>query len=84
MNHQTKMLEKNINQQFQLTDTFENSGVSEQGTHHKFTGNNEKTSRIDWILISSNFNYHEYEICKDKDGDNYPSDHFPIFANLEV
>ena len=80
----SESVRKNINQKFELTDTFENSGIQEQGTHHKFSGNNKETSRIDWILISNHFECQEFEICKNKEGDHYPSDHFPIFAKLAI
>ena len=55
-----------------------------EGTHHRFTGSNSDTARIDWILASKEMKAIEAEIIKDNTNGKYPSDHFPIFATFEI
>jgi endonuclease/exonuclease/phosphatase family metal-dependent hydrolase len=57
--------------------------LEEEGTHHKFTGDNHETKRIDWILSSEELSPLKAKILKHNDLGKYPSDHFPIFAHFK-
>ena len=57
---------------------------AEEGSFHKFNGDNEGNARIDWILVD--FKMKTYDIFldkKEKDG-IYPSDHFIVKGNFEL
>jgi len=79
-----KNVREEIENQLLLFDPWKESKCHEEGTHHKFNGDNSNTSRIDWILAEKNFSCESFEIIKQKDHDLYPSDHFPIFASLKL
>ena len=56
--------------------------VAEPGTSHGFRGRERAGRRIDWILVSPQFEAASIDIHdKDYDG-RYPSDHFPVYATL--
>jgi len=73
-----------FNEDLALNDPFNDLNIPDEGTHHRFDGKNKTSSRIDWILITRKFNCKKYEIVKDHDSNSYPSDHFPVFANLTL
>jgi len=50
-------------------------------TFHNFTGNADR--RIDWIL-SRGFTARSVRTVTDHDGGRYPSDHFPVLAELRA
>ncbi len=50
------------------------------GTSHGFSGNGER--RIDWILVTPEFKAQNIEIIHDHEVSRYPSDHFPVIAQL--
>lgn len=52
------------------------------GTSHKFTGT-KSNRRIDWILVTPEFKVNEIEIIYDNEHGRYPSDHFPVMAELK-
>lgn len=57
--------------------------AAESGTMHTFTGAHDK-AKIDYIFVPQSAKVLEAEILhRNKDG-NYPSDHFPIRATVEV
>lgn len=60
--------------------------VGEQvGTFHGFKGPNPtSTSRIDWILLSPEVRASSIEVVVDARDGQYPSDHFPVHAVLEL
>ncbi len=67
-----------------LVDTWERKGCEEgeaSFTHHGFEGLPRK-ARMDWILASRMFEVDEVRILRDREGDRYPSDHFPCLADL--
>jgi endonuclease/exonuclease/phosphatase family metal-dependent hydrolase len=49
-------------------------------TFHNFTGN--PTGRIDWILVRG-FRVEDVRTVTTHDGKRYPSDHFPVVADLQ-
>ncbi len=56
--------------------------IAEPGTSHGFRGRERTRSRIDWILVSPQFEAASVTI-HDKDyAGRYPSDHFPVYATL--
>ena len=52
-------------------------------THHGFTGVPAK-GRIDWILTTSEFRILDVSIAYDHEAGRYPSDHFPLWVDLEL
>ena len=50
------------------------------GTFHAFTGVPE--NRIDWILVSSDLQVADARVVRDEKGGRYPSDHFPVVADV--
>lgn len=69
-----------------LNDVYEALGGSEiQNTYHFFKGIvKEGMKPIDYIFVSDEFEVVRSEICTDHDGEQYPSDHFPIMATLRL
>ncbi|MFO0979161.1 MAG: endonuclease/exonuclease/phosphatase family protein [Planctomycetaceae bacterium] len=53
-----------------------------EGTFHGFSGK-PGDARIDWILTTKHFETKTAAIMHDHDGDRYPSDHFPVSAELK-
>ena len=69
-----------------LCDTWQSLGRNEDAnsfTHHNFSGIPQKT-RMDWILVSSDFSVSDAIIIKDSLNNRYPSDHFPYLAELDM
>jgi endonuclease/exonuclease/phosphatase family metal-dependent hydrolase len=52
-------------------------------TQHGFTGVPSK-GRIDWILVTSEFRILEVSVVRDHKAGRYPSDHFPLLADLQL
>lgn len=73
-----------INKNLKLQDPLINLNICDEGTHHRFDGKNDTSSRIDWILTTHEINCEKYQIIKDNENGRYPSDHFPIFAKLSI
>jgi endonuclease/exonuclease/phosphatase family metal-dependent hydrolase len=55
---------------------------AEEATYHDFRGN-AHGSRIDFILHTPELRATGAAIVRTKFGDRYPSDHFPVTAQLE-
>jgi endonuclease/exonuclease/phosphatase family metal-dependent hydrolase len=55
----------------------------EDGTFHDFTGRRDGR-RIDWVLATPHWKVVGCRIDRTADGDRYPSDHFPVVAELEL
>ncbi|MCW8133081.1 MAG: endonuclease/exonuclease/phosphatase family protein [Planctomycetota bacterium] len=74
-----------------FADTFAAAGLLDAPgvfTFHAFTGRgNGKDTRIDWIMTrdsASKFSTKSFEIVLDAKPPLFPSDHFPVVANLEL
>lgn len=70
-------------------DTFYESGNTDHvdtNTFHNFQGTAfpPVAARIDWILTSPEINTLGYEIIRDGEPPLFPSDHYPVMANLET
>jgi endonuclease/exonuclease/phosphatase family metal-dependent hydrolase len=69
-----------------LHDTWELAGGGDgekSFTHHGFTGIPQK-SRLDWILVDSNFQVRDARIIRDHFNDAFPSDHYPYMADVTL
>jgi len=53
------------------------------GTGHSFTGSKSQ-NRIDWILITQEFDAKSIKIIYDNQDGQYPSDHYPVLAELSI
>jgi endonuclease/exonuclease/phosphatase family metal-dependent hydrolase len=54
-----------------------------EGTWHGFSGKAQK-GRLDWILASPGVQTREVRILRSAYQGRYPSDHFPVYATLQV
>ncbi len=68
----------------ELYDPWTELGVAEEGSFHDFTGVATSDSRIDWILHSAHFSAVSAEVEHYSEEGFYPSDHFPISAEIEI
>lgn len=59
----------------------ENEGVS---TGHGWGPPRENGRRIDWILVSPEFEALHWKVILYKEGDQWPSDHFPVMSVLRL
>jgi endonuclease/exonuclease/phosphatase family metal-dependent hydrolase len=73
-----KILAKNL----QVFDPWETLGLDNLGTYHRFDGKSQQNERIDWILHSKLFTPQTAEIFQFHDNGKFPSDHHPIFCEL--
>ncbi|MBT3979844.1 MAG: endonuclease/exonuclease/phosphatase family protein [Bacteriovoracaceae bacterium] len=67
-----------------IRDPWIEKKLAEQTTYHKFKGSYPEGKRIDWILLSNQFDVKSIEIDKHKSGDTFPSDHFPVRCEIEL
>jgi len=67
-----------------LFDPWLSFNKEEETTFHKFKGQLDSGSRIDWIIADNRFKCSEIKIIKDNKNGIYPSDHFPVVANLSI
>lgn len=68
-----------------LVDTWTSLGLADSEAHHtahSFDGQPRK-GRLDWILVGESLRAADARILDDHDGDRWPSDHFPVQAELE-
>lgn len=74
-----------IGRQTGLKDTWMELGRQENDksmTHHDFHGIPEKC-RMDWILVTRDFEVLDAMIVRDNEKGRFPSDHFPYAARLQ-
>ena len=67
-----------------LKDSWQMLGYEENSTGftiHGFEGIPQKT-RIDWILVTPEFQVTDARIIRDHNGESYPSDHYPYMVSL--
>lgn len=67
-----------------LYDPWLKLGHSEEGTHHNFTGNAYGNERIDWFLLEDGIKCLQICLNKDEQDQVYPSDHFPVFCEIDL
>lgn len=66
-----------------LRDTYSHSADEEVGTYHAFTGRRDG-EKIDAILVSPHWGILGARIMRTSDEGRYPSDHFPVVAELAL
>ena len=71
-----------------LARTFQDASCTDRvlgpsATFHGFTGEPSKPYRLDWILYRGGFVSTSYETVTFNENGRYPSDHFPVMAELE-
>lgn len=54
------------------------------GTFNAFDFNSPLKDRIDYIFVSNQIEVRQYGILTDSKDQRYPSDHLPVFVNLEL
>ena len=54
-----------------------------EGTFHGFTGEATR-GRIDWILVTDDFQGVDAGIDRTQDNGRYPSDHYPVWATFRL
>ena len=75
---------KNIVSQIDVFDPIELGFEVDQGTHHRFDGDNSGSTRIDWILAHKSLKCHAYKIIKENKNGKFPSDHFPVYGRFST
>lgn len=77
------LVRKIINEKLFLKDPWHEKARPEETTHHAFQGENASSGeRIDWILISKEFEVLDIKLDKRCSDNIYPSDHYPLLATL--
>ena len=61
---------------------FSASQNDNNGTFHEFTG--EAEDKIDYIFHNDSVSCDYYQVIEDSNNGKYPSDHFPIIAELNI
>lgn len=54
------------------------------GTFNNFDFNSPLKDRIDYIFVSDQIEVKQYGVLTDSKDQRYPSDHLPVFVNLEI
>jgi len=67
-----------------LIDAFRqvHPNVDDEATFHAF-GRQEEMAPIDWILVSDHFRVVDAQIDRSREGNLFPSDHYPVTAVLD-
>jgi endonuclease/exonuclease/phosphatase family metal-dependent hydrolase len=68
-----------------FSDSYADTGIEGIHTFHGFVGEKHTKlgERIDWIL-TKRFSILEYQVIRDAEPPIFPSDHYPVLANLET
>lgn len=75
-------IKEELMKKLNLKDPWDEHGHEEETSHHSFKGVGTQGDRIDWILVSKNFDVPEIRLEKKDFEGVYPSDHFPLFATV--
>lgn len=70
-----------------LADAWDNAAKrvgTQVGTWNGWKGGDGTDRRIDWILTSPEWKSKSAEVIMHKDGEQWPSDHFPVIAVIEA
>lgn len=67
-----------------LRDPWEDLGLAEEGSHHRFDGENAGNGRIDWILADRRLAAEDVRLDKGSRGGLWPSDHFPVLGAFSL
>jgi len=66
--------------------SFNVRGASHRGTRFTPSDTEKPTGRIDWILVrnaAGMLRVRSHEIVRDEEAGKYPSDNYPVLANLD-
>ncbi len=61
-----------------------NTPFGPEGTFNGFHFDRPVIRRIDYIFVSNEFKVNKYAVLSDSKVGRYPSDHFPVYAALEI
>lgn len=75
---------KIITESFPLQDAWKKFHDHEETSHHAFAGEMQNGSRIDWILVDQRLEVLNAEMNKTKTNGHYPTDHFPVIAEIRI
>lgn len=67
-----------------LQDTWQMFNTQEETSHHAFEGEMQNGSRIDWILVDKKLQVLSSAMEKTSQAGKYPTDHFPIVAQIKL
>lgn len=73
-----------LRDQWELAASAERIEGKQVGTWNGFLGENAETRRIDWILATPDFNCTKAQVITRQENGQWPSDHFPVLATLEM
>ena len=73
-----------VTEELSLVDPWTICRHPERSSHHKFNGDIRNGERIDWILTSRHFAPGNIFFDIHSQNQVFPSDHFPLFASLEL
>jgi endonuclease/exonuclease/phosphatase family metal-dependent hydrolase len=71
-------------EQENLNDPWQSLKKDEDISFHKFQGELEGASRIDWILVDNRITVKSIDLNKSHNEGVYPSDHFPVMGQFEI
>lgn len=75
---------KHLEKEFPLQDTWKLFNDTEESSHHRFTGEEPKGKRIDWILVDKKMKVHSSRLDKTSRDGKFPTDHFPVVAKVSL
>ena len=67
----------------ELQDAWRLFNTKEESSHHSFKGEMQNGARIDWILVDKKISVTSSMMEKCSKDDFYPTDHYPIIANIK-
>lgn len=73
-----------FNQHLNLNDPWLEKNIPEESTHHSFNGEVGEGVRIDWTLLSDQFDCEDIFLDKREREGVYPSDHFPLLSKIKL
>jgi endonuclease/exonuclease/phosphatase family metal-dependent hydrolase len=81
VSEERKLIHENFNG---IQDSWKLFNQHEETSHHRFTGQMENGSRIDWILVDSRLKVESSLMDKTHCDGRYPTDHFPIVCTISI
>jgi endonuclease/exonuclease/phosphatase family metal-dependent hydrolase len=68
----------------EISDPWLELSLPEGPSHHSFSGENPTGARIDWILLDKRLKANSIQMIKEHRDGLYPSDHFPVSAEIII
>lgn len=67
-----------------FTDCRDAAAITDTGvTFHAFSDDENKQSVIDYIFVKGTASVNEFKVIREKFSGDYPSDHYPVFADID-